>query len=196
MKRIFVVVCILFLMTSAFARDTIDNRDVESNSGIQAISNPDTENATAQTNYWAGELSGFSHHFNEADTGHAWTWRNWGAGLEYVIPVQDSDWSSVYSLGTVTDSFGTPGAYAGIAAFNTLINTRLIQAQAGIGAFALWRTFKWGGNRKLIVAPLPLLHFNEPVSGFGINITYAPKAECELVNVHTSFIFLQITKKF
>ena len=146
--------------------------------------------------HWSMELSGYSHHFTQASPGHEWTQKNWGAGVEYSPRMTSQDWSVVYSVGTLKDSFGVQGGYLGVAAFDTVMQLEAVKVQAGVGLFGLWRTFKWDGDRKWIAAPFPLIHIEEPYYGWGINIIYAPRVECELAGVKTSFAFIQLTKNF
>jgi len=175
MRYIFTALCMVIVAGSVYADDSL----------IDMSSSP-----------WTLEISGFSHHFSSPPQGHEWTQDNWGAGIEYSPEVINSAWYPVYTLGTLKDSFGVQGAYTGIASFTSLMSTPSTTIDPGAGLFAMWRTFKWGGERKWVVVPLPLLHLDNPPSGMGLTITYAPRVLCEMAGVHTGFIFAQFTKKF
>ena len=146
---------------------------------------------------WALQLSGTAQHFEKplSRKHPEWNQKNWGIGLQYDDRSPGSAWSRTYSAGTLTDSFGVNGAYAGVAQYRDLFSARGISGQAGVGLFALWRALNWQLKREFLLVPLPVAHLEHEASGIGLNIVLSPTVHSSKYEI-PGFLFFQLTSRF
>lgn len=157
----------------------------------------DTESIATLPSPWALQVSGTAQHFRQPENARrTWNQRNWGIGLQYEQLERDPSWTRLYSVGSMKDSLGVGGGYAGVTEFKELFVKKSVKVQAGLGLFALWRTFKWSGNHTLVVAPLPVIHVEDLRTGLGLNLLIAPPLSFGSGEGLPGFAFFQLTKRF
>lgn len=146
---------------------------------------------------WSLQLSGTAQHFKQPRSHRhtEWNQQNWGIGLQYDERAAGSPWSRTYAAGTLRDSYGVNGGYATVAQYYDVFAAGEVTAQAGLGLFALWRAKDWSGERKFMVVPLPVAHFEHTKSGIGVNLVLSPSVNSTKYEI-PGFLFFQGTMRF
>ena len=150
------------------------------------------------TSPWSMQFSGTAQHFQQPTDGvHHWNQKNWGVGLQYTVAESWPGWSRGYTVGTMKDSFGAGGAYAGILELREFPITPAFKTQAGVGLFGFYRTFSWNGPYQVVAAPLPMVHVEHRSTGLGLNVLMAPRINFGSHGGELpAFVFFQASKTF
>ena len=172
-RRGAVVLTCLLISNFAFG----DNNQPRSNSFAGTL-----DPAKADIYFQPGGIS--SHARQTRAPGRHWQEGNPGIGFEQRVDglpwegveALHSPWQSRYSIGSMKDSRGFWGGYAGVAAMYELTHLGTARVDAGVGAFILYRSTSWkdNGHRSFVPALLPAISMTDQRTGLGLNIIWLP----------------------
>lgn len=132
--------------------------------------------AQAAAPQWYFQTGAVSRHFEQTRApGREWSQTHAGVGLERRDPGDDSAWQVRWAGGLMRDSRDFWGGYYGAAYIRQWRGPLGIDAGLGVGAYAIYRSVSWSGQRKLVPAVLPTASLGLAAGKVGVNIVYVPK---------------------
>lgn len=123
---------------------------------------------------WYMHAGGLSYHLEPTRAeGRQWNQVHPGVGFESRRSLE-TGWSVHRAVGVMQDSRSVWGGYAGMGWLHRWNLGDAASLSAGAGAYALYRSVSWSGERALVPALLPTATLDLPRQGVGLNVVIVP----------------------